>query len=1151
MFIRMTLIANRIIPIAALCIIYVWVNVAYALLAKRANVADPSSPSGSDFSYESRYANRSDGIVNLFTGLPMVRKKLLNISSRSGISYDLNLVYNGAVQGQVKKYNLVDPTGYAGLGWNFTPEAIFVDAKGTVTASDDAYYYVQQSGEVSQIVRQGEGPYTYQVKNEPYWKIFPNAGGWTIVHTDGTCYNFGTSNNSRRYFEYGPGGFLDCTNENTFTFQWDLASISLANGAGAITFEYEVNTERRCPDMEFEPTPDKRYMCTKAQGGLLFYSGYYDKLDEREHRFEDDYDCIKNRDVACLADHADYYWLHTNLHSTAPELQGQSLNGWCILQEYDKWTIGYGDIWNLYLAKRFPIVEKIGGIYVEQSILKKIRSDNSQEIRLEFGQKDADEYATRILGVNDVFLKTVWLYENGVEKERLILSYSGESNQVRHANSGSQKAKRLLTGITSMMGSGVNNCTFQYSKDWASLGMLTIIAEPMTGKNTSFQYGTHEVRSQEGGLYVVPVVERLVESGGTTTAPDIVKTYSYSTSTLEQDYDASSGIAYWGKVTTSSAIAGNIVTTFDLDKTAHLFGVRKSVEKYSAGSNLVSSEVYTYSVKTFGPSGNEWYLPVLTKTTTSTDGVSAHSGTSACAIDPNSGMAKQSWKQNTDGKTLVTQRRYVYEESGHSNMANKNMLTQVAGTKLIEVSSFNPATCDVSSGKVVKASYTVWDDVSARPVAMYAWNYSKSTGLSVASFIDFNPANPTANGWQLTGTIDKYDNYGNVLQVSDSRGVSTSTIYGTSFWVPVATLTSSSFNECAVFTCAYDLNESEGSKSYYDKFNGWEKGVGLGSDPIDEVTSSKVHFGQKCIHVKNSYGPTKNISIDKNRDYIFSAWVYLAGTSGTARLTLELLRASGSKIGNWELETDDIAGFERNKWNLMELRIDHLKHGEHLISGTTSDIAKGRIYISSNPGEFYVDDIRFYPKTSLVSSTYFDEKWRAPIVSVDANNHLGPYTEYDTYGRPSKTYKLDKTKSNDAAGAKVLRMKKEYHLLGENMRLVSPNGGEQLVAGQQYCIAWSGPATIGNNGVDIYFNNGASWIKQTAAPLVNQNTYIWTVPRISATGCRIKVQSVDDSSVKDESDGTFNIHSRYLSNRFLPFKNQGFIRKELFGSLSR
>jgi hypothetical protein len=92
-------------------------------------------------------------------------------------------------------------------------------------------------------------------------------------------------------------------------------------------------------------------------------------------------------------------------------------------------------------------------------------------------------------------------------------------------------------------------------------------------------------------------------------------------------------------------------------------------------------------------------------------------------------------------------------------------------------------------------------------------------------------------------------------------------------------------------------------------------------------------------------------------------------------------------------------------------------------------------------------------------------------------------------------------------------------------RLLHPNGGQALVAGQEYAVGWEVPSGYTPEYYRVFYtaDDGASW-----APVADNLTgtsYDWTVPVVASAECRVLVEAYDALGVMgyDVSDGTFAI----------------------------
>ncbi len=86
--------------------------------------------------------------------------------------------------------------------------------------------------------------------------------------------------------------------------------------------------------------------------------------------------------------------------------------------------------------------------------------------------------------------------------------------------------------------------------------------------------------------------------------------------------------------------------------------------------------------------------------------------------------------------------------------------------------------------------------------------------------------------------------------------------------------------------------------------------------------------------------------------------------------------------------------------------------------------------------------------------------------------------------------------------------------------VVTPNGGEDLIAGSTYDITWATGGPV--NDVEILYSldNGGVW--NAIGQMTNSGSYEWTVPEANSSRCLIKVRDIV-SSVTDTSEAVFRI----------------------------
>ena len=92
-----------------------------------------------------------------------------------------------------------------------------------------------------------------------------------------------------------------------------------------------------------------------------------------------------------------------------------------------------------------------------------------------------------------------------------------------------------------------------------------------------------------------------------------------------------------------------------------------------------------------------------------------------------------------------------------------------------------------------------------------------------------------------------------------------------------------------------------------------------------------------------------------------------------------------------------------------------------------------------------------------------------------------------------------------------------------DLKIISPNGGESIIAGSQFEISWTSSG-IGTIKIEYSTDNGATWVTLTV-DYPNTGSYLWDpVPNDVSNGCLIQLTS-SDGQASDQSDNAFGIVS--------------------------
>ena len=129
--------------------------------------------------------------------------------------------------------------------------------------------------------------------------------------------------------------------------------------------------------------------------------------------------------------------------------------------------------------------------------------------------------------------------------------------------------------------------------------------------------------------------------------------------------------------------------------------------------------------------------------------------------------------------------------------------------------------------------------------------------------------------------------------------------------------------------------------------------------------------------------------------------------------------------------------------------------------------------------------------------------------------------------RQNKTNCLLKVIAFDDSGIKVGMDKSDDIFTIQVVRLILPNGGETIQSGTGFTIFWYVNKTIRPVAKTVikYTTNGSTW-KKIKALSGNPGSYLWTVPNISSTKCKVKVILKDANGANvgtDVSDNVFTI----------------------------
>ena len=157
------------------------------------------------------------------------------------------------------------------------------------------------------------------------------------------------------------------------------------------------------------------------------------------------------------------------------------------------------------------------------------------------------------------------------------------------------------------------------------------------------------------------------------------------------------------------------------------------------------------------------------------------------------------------------------------------------------------------------------------------------------------------------------------------------------------------------------------------------------------------------------------------------------------------------------------------------------------------------------------------------------------LITVDKKN-TGVYYWMQVPNTPST---LAKIRIMDAKGGVPSTESDIFSILPEpKLKVLSPNGGERVLAGTSRKIEWVSE-NIENVKLSYTTNNGFNW-NTIADNIPSTGFYVWEpVPNINSQLCKVRVYDAKDGEPNDASDSTFTITNQITQTIEVTYPNGG------------
>lgn len=208
-----------------------------------------------------------------------------------------------------------------------------------------------------------------------------------------------------------------------------------------------------------------------------------------------------------------------------------------------------------------------------------------------------------------------------------------------------------------------------------------------------------------------------------------------------------------------------------------------------------------------------------------------------------------------------------------------------------------------------------------------------------------------------------------------------------------------------------------------------------------------------------------------------------------------------SDVTNSAIRDSSNSSFSIAKLRLLTpIASDYLQGGNtRQITWESSYLSNIKLEYSTNNGGSYTDIIASTPAAALAYT------WTIPnnVSSSNAKIRISSAS--------------DPTISDSSQPFKVTYV-----------RVISPNGSENWLAGTTKAITWTAGNDIANVLIQFSTNNGISWDSLTT--VTNNGSYTWTIPNTTTTTGRIRIVNPANTNLKDSSDNVFTISNLSITD---------------------
>ncbi len=372
--------------------------------------------------------------------------------------------------------------------------------------------------------------------------------------------------------------------------------------------------------------------------------------------------------------------------------------------------------------------------------------------------------------------------------------------------------------------------------------------------------------------------------------------------------------------------------------------------------------------------------------------------------------------------------------------------------------------------------------------------------LSVGSSYQIKWSGTTTSLVRIQYSIDNGTTWGLVVDSLTNTGVYT--------WFPIPNTIS---NQCRIRVATVDGVTSAQSAGVFSIVKNSNKILKIdypvGKESWEAGSAQQIRwYSTNVDSVKIEYTTNNGqlwnlIGVDKKNTGVYY-WTRIPNTPSTL-----------ARIKITDAKDQTVYTLSPNPFTILPepvLKVISPKGGERLYAGTVREI------------DWHSENIE---KVKIEFTTDNGAKWNF----IDSTASIGFYswsipTQINSQPINSQNCRIKISDAKDGQPFAVTDSVFTISTLGtRSVKVLSPNGGERIIAGSTQSITWKADG-IQSVKIEFTSNSGLTWNPVSASSIPNKGTFDWVpVPNITSDKCKLKITDAQDATFFDESDNYFAI----------------------------